>query len=294
MRFDIRSGLLHRIAARVYAVEKVSFSIPKKKTVALVGESGCGKSTLAKALLGLVPWSGMMDVNGITVAPGDQQSMGKVRRNIQMVFQDAGSSLDPRMRVGEQVAEPMRVHGIAGSSELQDRAAYLFRRVHLPVDFLSRYPHELSGGQRQRVCIARALSLSPGLIIADESVSALDVSIQAQVLELLQELQDQSDLSYLFISHDMAVVDQIADEVMVMYLGRIVERGSCSAVLHSPAHSYTRRLLSAVPVPDPLERRDFVFSDTFVNSSPIHPLGELPEPALLVTVGTNHQAALEP
>lgn len=298
VRFDIRSGLLHRIAARVYAVEKVSFSIPKKKTIALVGESGCGKSTLAKALLGLVPWNGVMEVNGIPVTPGDPRGMGEVRRNIQMVFQDSGSSLDPRMRVGEQAAEPMRVHGIAGGTELRDRAAYLFRRVHLPVDFLSRYPHELSGGQRQRVCIARALSLSPRLIIADESVSALDVSIQAQVLELLQELQDESDLSYLFISHDMAVVDQIADEVMVMYLGRIVERGSCAAVLHTPAHSYTRKLLAAVPVPDPRERRGFAVAAAGAAApasvgSPIHPLGELPEPALLVTVGLNHQAALE-
>ena len=298
VRFDIRSGLLHRIAARVYAVEKVSFSIPKKKTIALVGESGCGKSTLAKALLGLVPWNGVMEVNGIPVTPGDPRGMGEVRRNIQMVFQDSGSSLDPRMRVGEQAAEPMRVHGIAGGTELRDRAAYLFRRVHLPVDFLSRYPHELSGGQRQRVCIARALSLSPRLIIADESVSALDVSIQAQVLELLQELQDESDLSYLFISHDMAVVDQIADEVMVMYLGRIVERGSCAAVLHTPAHSYTRKLLAAVPVPDPRERRGFAAAAADAAApasvgSPIHPLGELPEPALLVTVGLNHQAALE-
>ncbi len=251
VRFDIAGGILNRTVARVHAVEGVSFHIAERETLALVGESGCGKSTIGKALLGLVPFEGSIRIDGVETQGRSRAAMRPVLRDIQMVFQDPGASLDARMSVGEQVVEPMRVHGLATGSELRDRAEWLFRRVGLSADMLARYPHEFSGGQRQRVCVARALSLSPKVIVADESVSALDVSVQAQVLELLAELQQSDGLSYLFISHDMAVIEQVADRVMVMRLGQVMEEGARDAVLGAPHHAYTRRLLAAVPVPVP-------------------------------------------
>ena len=254
VRYDVRGGLLNRVVTRVPAVQGVGFDIRPGETLALVGESGCGKSTIGKALLGLVPWSGQIRIAGRDATGLGPAALKPLRRDIQMVFQDPGASLDARMTVRRQVAEPLVVHGLARGSELEDRVAWLFRRVGLSPDQLDRYPHEFSGGQRQRICIARALALEPKVIVADESTSALDVSVQAQVLDLFRELQEERGLAYLFISHDMAVVEQVANRVAVMRAGRIVEHGMRDSVLRQPAHPYTRRLLSAVPVPDPNRR----------------------------------------
>ena len=253
--FDLRGGLLGRPVGRVRAVDGASFSVPAGRTLALVGESGSGKSSIGRALVGLVPWRGSIRVGGRETRGLGPAAMRAVRRDIQMVFQDPGASLDARMTVRAQVAEPMVVHRVARGSELADRTEWLFRRVGLSPDQMERHPHEFSGGQRQRICIARALALDPKVIVADECTSALDVGVQAQVLDLLQELQDERGVAYLFVSHDMAVVDRMADAVAVMRLGRIVERGPRDAVLRAPAHPYTRRLLAAVPVPDPTRPR---------------------------------------
>ena len=251
VRFDINGGLLRRPVRRVHAVEGVSLVLRRGETLSLVGESGCGKSTTGKAIMNLVPWTGSIRIGGRQTAGLLRQTMKPILRDVQMVFQDPYASLDPRMRVGELVAEPLLIHGLAKGRELEDRAAYLFERVGLSRDLLRRYPHEFSGGQRQRICIARALSLSPKAIIADESVSALDVSIQAQVLDLLQDIQNETGIGYLFISHDMAVVEQISHRIAVMYMGRIVETGTRAQVLDNPQHAYTKRLVEAVPVADP-------------------------------------------
>ncbi|MBR9651709.1 ABC transporter ATP-binding protein [Thalassovita aquimarina] len=290
VRFDVKGGLLNRVKARVHAVEDVSFSIRAGETLALVGESGCGKSTIGKALLGLVPWDGSVSVMGRQIRGLGPAGLKPVRRDIQMVFQDPGASLDARMTVGDQVAEPLLIHGIASGSELKDRAEHLFRRVGLSADMMTRYPHEFSGGQRQRINIARALSLSPKVIVADESVSALDVSVQAQVLDLLQELQDEDGLAFLFISHDMAVIEQVADRVMVMRLGQVVEEGPRDAVLRDPRHRYTRRLLSAVPVPDPTRIRPERI-ETESLGSPIWPVGQGPAKLALQEIAQGHRVA---
>ena len=292
VRFDITGGILNRAVARVHAVEGVSFHIRERETLALVGESGCGKSTIGKALLGLVPWEGSIRIDGVETRGRSRAAMRPVLRDIQMVFQDPGASLDSRMTVGEQVAEPMRVHGLARGSELSDRLEWLFKRVGLSPDMLSRYPHEFSGGQRQRVCIARALGLSPKVIVADESVSALDVSVQAQVLDLLGELQEEDGLSYLFISHDMAVIEQVADRVMVMRLGQTMEEGPRDAVLRDPRHPYTKRLLAAVPIPDPTRHRP-PMPDTagIEEASPIFPVGQRPERVDLQDLAQGHRVA---
>jgi peptide/nickel transport system ATP-binding protein len=293
VRFDILGGLLRRPLRRLHAVEGVSFDLRAGETLALVGESGCGKSTTGKALLNLVPWQGAIAIDGTATRGISRRAMKSVRRSIQMIFQDPYASLDPRMTVGELVAEPLVIHGLAAGSELGDRVAWLFRRVGLSPDHMQRHPHEFSGGQRQRICIARALSLSPKVIIADESVSALDVSVQARVLDLLRELQAEFGLSYLFISHDMAVVDRISHRVAVMYHGRIVEMGTRAQVLEDPRHSYTRRLLSAVLAPDPALRRGaFPIADGEV-PSPIHPIGFVPERVTLSDVGGGHLVAAE-
>ncbi|GGD39120.1 ABC transporter ATP-binding protein [Sinisalibacter lacisalsi] len=290
VRFNVTGGIFNRTVARLHAVEGVSFEIRAGETLALVGESGSGKSTIGKALLGLVPWDGSVRIDGTQTRGMSRRAMRPVLRDIQMVFQDPGASLDSRMTVGEQVVEPLKVHQLASGSELTDRAEFLFQRVGLSNDMLSRYPHEFSGGQRQRVCIARALSLSPKVIVADESVSALDVSVQAQVLDLLQELQDADGLSYLFISHDMAVVDQVADRVMVLRLGQVMEEGPREAVLHDPRHHYTRRLLSAVPVPDPSRTRALLPPAPDAQS-PVLALGESFQRVRLETVAGSHRVA---
>ena len=291
VRFDIKGGILQRAVSRVHAVEGLTFSIRKGETLSLVGESGCGKSTTGKALMNLIPWTGSIRIAGRETSGLSRREMKPVLRDVQMVFQDPYASLDPRYRVGDLVAEPLLIHGLASGSELKDRVEYLFRRVGLSADQINRYPHEFSGGQRQRISIARALSLSPKVIIADESVSALDVSIQAQVLDLLQDIQNETGIAYLFISHDMAVVEQISHRVAVMYMGQFVEMGSRRQVFENPQHEYTRQLLSAVPVPDPrLERRLYSENAREIKST-IRPLGYAPEYNKLIEVGRGHLVA---
>ena len=259
VRFNMRGGFLRRLQGQHPAVANVSFTLNPGETLALVGESGSGKSTTGKALLNLVPFSGEVSVAGTPIQGLSAREMKPVLRDIQMIFQDPYASLDPRMRVGELIGEPLKIHRLAKGSEREDRVAHLLDRVGLERDYMSRYPHEFSGGQRQRICIARALSLSPKVIVADESVSALDVSIQAQVLDLLQDIQDETGIAYVFISHDMAVVEQISHRVAVMYRGVFVETGTRAQVFEDPQHPYTRALMAAVPVPDPSrERRTFV------------------------------------
>ncbi|TPM04069.1 ABC transporter ATP-binding protein [Mesorhizobium sp. B2-3-10] len=293
VRFDLRGGVFGRVTRRVHAVEGVSFSIAPNETLALVGESGCGKSTTAKALAGLVPYSGDIVVGGRNLSGLGRDERKAVRRDVQMIFQDPYASLDPRMRVGDLVAEPLLIHGIASKEERRERVAALFDRVGLSSDQMELYPHEFSGGQRQRVCIARALALRPKLIIADESVSALDVSVQARVLDLLKELQREFGVAYLFISHDMAVVENISDRVAVMYLGQIVEMGTRDQVFSNPRHPYTRRLIEAVPVPDPARRRSrFARLDQEIPSA-TRRIGEAPLKLALSDVGNGHLVAAE-
>jgi peptide/nickel transport system ATP-binding protein len=254
VRFEVKGGLFRRTTQRVHAVERISFDLAPGETLALVGESGCGKSTTARAIMHLAPFTGSIKVAGQETASLAGEALRALRRNVQMIFQDPHASLDPRMSVGDLVGEPLVIHGFAKGAGLRDRVADLFQRVGLSPDHMARYPHEFSGGQRQRICIARALSLNPRIIIADECVSALDVSIQAQILALLKKLRAEFGLSYLFISHDMAVVEQISHRVAVMYLGQIVETGPTREVLGNPQHPYTMKLLAAVPIPDPARR----------------------------------------
>jgi peptide/nickel transport system ATP-binding protein len=255
VRFDVRGGVLRRPVARIHAVEGISFDILPGETLALVGESGCGKSTTGRAILNLVPWEGEVRVAGRATRGLAGRAMRPVLRDVQMIFQDPYASLDPRMTVGNLVGEPLEIHGLATGAAKRDRVAELFARVGLAPEHMRRHPHEFSGGQRQRIAIARALALSPKLIVADESLSALDVSVQARVLRLLAELQAALGVAYLFISHDLAVVERISHRVAVMYLGEIVEIGARSQVFGNPAHPYTRRLLAAAPIPDPAARR---------------------------------------
>ncbi|MEO3428569.1 ABC transporter ATP-binding protein [Pelagibius sp. CAU 1746] len=292
VRFDIVGGLLQRPQRRVHAVERISFDIAAGETLALVGESGCGKSTTGKALLNLVPWEGEIAIAGRDIAGLSATRMAPVRRDIQMIFQDPFASLDPRMTVGRLVAEPLVIHKMAQGRELEDRVVELFRRVGLGADAVRRHPHEFSGGQRQRICIARALTLNPKVIVADESVSALDVSVQAQVLDLLQELQDDLGLSFLFISHDMSVVEQVSHRVAVMYLGQIVEMGPRAAVFENPRHDYTKRLLEAVPIADPTRRRGDRLRLTGEVPSPVRSLDFTPDYVRLHDFGGGHLAAV--
>ena len=254
-RFDIRGGLFGRLRGRVHAVEKVSFGLHAGETLALVGESGCGKSTTGRSVMWLIePLSGSVLLDGEDLLTLSQAELRGRRKLMQMIFQDPFASLDPRMTVGAAIAEPILLNRLAGSGEARERAADLLSRVGLAPDMAGRFPHEFSGGQRQRICIARALAVRPRLIVADESVSALDVSVKAQVVNLMLELQATLSLAFLFISHDMAVVERVSHRVAVMYLGEIVEMGPRSAIFGDPQHPYTRRLLAAVPVPDPARR----------------------------------------
>ncbi|WP_182180147.1 ABC transporter ATP-binding protein [Methylobacterium radiotolerans] len=254
-RFDIRSGLLGRVTGRVHAVERVSFSLAAGETLALVGESGCGKSTTGRSILRLVePLSGSVLLDGEDVTGLDPKTLRTRRQRMQMIFQDPFASLDPRLSVGAAVAEPLLINRLATPREARRRAEDLLARVGLPPEAAGRFPHEFSGGQRQRICIARALALNPRLIVADEAVSALDVSVKAQVVNLMLDLQAELGLAYLFISHDMAVVERVSHRVAVMYLGEIVEIGPRAAIFGDPQHPYTRKLLAAVPVPDPARR----------------------------------------
>jgi peptide/nickel transport system ATP-binding protein len=241
-----------RVAQGQAAVDAISFEVIRGKTLGLVGESGSGKSSTGKAVLGLIPFSGEVLLDGHKVhSDRGPRAMLPIRRLAQMIFQDPYASLDPRMTVGAAIAEPLIIHGIAGKTERTERVADLLRRVGLTPDVASRYPHEFSGGQRQRICIARALTLRPKLIVADESVAALDVSVRARVLDLMLELQETEGLAYLFISHDMAVIERMSHAVAVMKAGRIVETGPRRAVFEAPREAYTRELIAAVPMPVP-------------------------------------------
>jgi peptide/nickel transport system ATP-binding protein len=245
------SGMLFRRQAPPATVSDISFEIMPGETMGLVGESGSGKSTTGKAVLGLIAFSGSVEIDGYDISRLSQPEMRPVRRSAQMIFQDPYASLDPRMSVGKAIAEPMTIHGIGTPTERRDRVADLLRRVGLTPDAATRYPHEFSGGQRQRICIARALALGPKLIVADESVAALDVSVRAQVLDLMLELQETMGLAYLFISHDMAVIERMSHKVAVMHGGRIVEAGTRREIFESPREDYTKALMKAVPIPDP-------------------------------------------
>lgn len=291
VRFPLKGGLLGRTTAQVHAVEHVSLTINAGETFALVGESGCGKSTIAKAMVGLVPHQGRIEIAGQAMETLDAAGKKALRRQVQMVFQDPMAALDPRMTVGKLIAEPLLIHGLGTQAEQRAKAADLMQRVGLTADQLDRYPHEFSGGQRQRICIARALALQPSLIIADESVSALDVSVQARVLDLLQALKREFGIAYLFISHDMAVVENIADRVGVMYLGQIVEMGSSAQIFGNPQHPYTRRLIEAVPVPDPAFVRTARPRLAGEVPSPVHPMGQGPQRLVLTDIGEGHLVA---
>lgn len=289
-RFPMTGGLLKRTVAMVHAVDDVSFEIRKGETLGLVGESGCGKTTTGRALMRLIePTEGSIRIAGqeMTGLAGDQ--LRAARRNIQMIFQDPYASLNPRLQIITSVTEPLVIHRPdISADERREIAVGLLERVGLKAEHLDRYPHQFSGGQRQRVAIARALALKPKVIVADEPVSALDVSIRAQVIELLVQLQKELGVAYLFISHDMAVVEQMSHRVAVMHMGRIVEIGHSAEVLNRPRHAYTRRLLSSVPIPDPALRKARVIDAAREIRSPVYPLGQSPIRLPLVEVSSGH------
>lgn len=288
-RFPVYGGIFRQKVANVHAVENVSFTINRGETMALVGESGCGKSSCGRSILRLVePTSGDIFLDGKNIISLNGRELRSARRDMQMVFQDPYASLNPYMRLREQIAEPLKNFGLAAGSEVDDIVRDILEKVELPVSFLRRFPHELSGGQRQRVAIARAIVVNPSLVITDEAVSALDVSVQAQVLNLMMSLQDELGLSYLFISHDMAVVERVSHKVGVMYLGRLVEVGSRSQIFENPQHEYTRTLMAAVPIADPKKRNisnDMNFKPI---PSPVFPVGHIPENPIYEEIEDGH------
>lgn len=289
--FDIRGGVLNRVTHRVHAVEGVSFDIRAGETFSLVGESGCGKSTIARAIVGLVPHEGQITIAGQTVGTMTAAARRRLSTYAQIVFQDPMSSLDPRMTVGDQIAEPLLIHGDHNVLSRRARASELMQKVGLTPAQLDNYPHEFSGGQRQRICIARALALTPKLLVADESVAALDVSVQARVLALLQSLKEEFGIAMLFISHDMAVVENISDRVGVMHRGQIVEMGSRAQVFGNPQHPYTRRLMAAVPVADPAYLRPPETRPTDEIVSPVYSKGAQVLRNRLLEVSPGHLVA---
>ncbi|MGF0537449.1 dipeptide ABC transporter ATP-binding protein [Agrobacterium sp. ES01] len=288
-RFDIRGGLFNRKTGAVHAVEDVSFDVFQGETLSLVGESGCGKSTTGRSIARLVePVGGEIQLNGYDVRALSGPDIRAMRKSVQMVFQDPYSSLNPRMTVGQAIAEPFLKHKLGSQADAREKTADLLNRVGLSASMMNRYPHEFSGGQRQRIAIARTLSLDPKVIIADESVSALDVSIKAQVCNLLMDLQEEFKIAFLFISHDMAVVERVSHRVAVMYLGEIVEIGPRAAIFGNPQHDYTRKLIAAVPIPDPARRnlkRNAAIDDL---KSPIRPIGYVPPRARYREVDEGH------
>jgi len=288
-RFPIRNGFLGRPTGAVHAVEDVTFDLYQGETLALVGESGCGKSTTGRSITRLVePNRGNITINGVDMRALGKSALRRQRRDIQMIFQDPFASLNPRMTVGAAIAEPYLEHKLGTQAQAKEKVADLLKRVGLSPDMMSRFPHEFSGGQRQRICIARALALDPKIIVADESVSALDVSIKAQVCNLLMDLQESLKLSYLFISHDMAVVECISHRVAVMHLGEIVEIGPRASVFDNPQHPYTRKLMNAVPVPDPSRRGVRRNLDADELKSPVRPVGYEPQRRSYREVSTGH------
>ncbi|MEH2920254.1 dipeptide ABC transporter ATP-binding protein [Samsonia erythrinae] len=294
-RFPMRSGLLNRVTRQVHAVENVSFDLWPGETLSLVGESGCGKSTTGRALLQLVDSQrGDITFNGQKIHQLKGAALQHLRRDIQLIFQDPYASLDPRLTVGFSIMEPLLVHNICRRQEAEKRVDALLTRVGLSPEAARRYPHEFSGGQRQRVCIARALALNPRVVIADEAVSALDVSIQAQIINLMMELQREFGIAFLFISHDMAVVERISHRVAVMYMGQIVEIGLRQDIFERPQHPYTRKLMSAVPIADPSrrQREQVLLVDEI--PSPIRAIGDEPITAPLIQVGERHFVAHHP
>jgi oligopeptide transport system ATP-binding protein len=303
--YAVRGGVLRRRIGTVHAVDGVSFSLGTGETLGLVGESGCGKSTVARSVMRLVePSSGSIRLDGTDITTLGKSDLRPHRRSMQIVFQDPFASLNPRMTAGDIVGEPLSVHGLASGRDKQERVAELFAQVGLRPDQMKNYPHQFSGGQRQRICIARALSLDPKLIVCDEPVSALDVSIQAQVINLLIDLQRKNDFSYLFIAHDLAVVAHISHRVAVMYLGRIVEIADKRELFAHPRHPYTQALLASVPVADPKAKRLAPMIDGDV-PSPINPPSGCAfhtrcryvmnrckvERPVLADAGANHQVA---
>ena len=294
-RYDVKKNFFGKVTGRVHAAEQVSFSIKAGETLALVGESGCGKSTVGRTIMQLTePQSGEILLHGRDILKMDNAERHKIRQNIQYVFQDPFASLDPRLTVGFSIAEPLLTHKLVPSNKVDERVQELLQAVGLPPHVARRYPHEFSGGQRQRLCIARALACGPELLIADEAVAALDVSIQAQIVNLLMDLQRKLGLSYLFISHDMAVVERISHRVAVMYLGQIVEIGPRQAVFNHPLHPYTQRLLAAVPIADPARRfieRPLIEGEV---PSPVREPGNEPLVEPLIEVEPEHFVACHP
>jgi peptide/nickel transport system ATP-binding protein/glutathione transport system ATP-binding protein len=292
-RFPVTGGFFRRRVANVHAVEDVSFTINKGQTLSLVGESGCGKSTAGRSILRLVePQSGEINLDGVDIMGLNPADLRTARLDMQMIFQDPFASLNPQMQLADQVAEPIHNFRTLQGDDIQKRVEMLFDRVELPRSFMRRFPHELSGGQRQRVAIARALALNPKLIIADEAVSALDVSVQAQVLNLMMELQEEMGLSFLFISHDMAVVERVSHYVGVMYLGRIVEIGTRAQVFENPQHPYTKALMKAVPIADPRQRKEEKDLNFKPIPSPINPVGYEPDPSIYSQPVPGHEVLL--
>ena len=288
-RYDIASGVLGRVTGRVHAVENVSFSLMAGETLAVVGESGCGKSTIGRSVMRLVePIGGSVLLDGADVLKLGRRELHARRKRMQMIFQDPIASLNPRMTIEEAVAEPLMVNRLASKVQARDRVAMLLGQVGLEPGMASRYPHEFSGGQRQRICIARALTLEPRIIVADEAVSALDVSVKAQVVNLMLDLQARMGLAYLFISHDMSVVERISHRVAVMYLGEFVEIGTREAIFGNPQHPYTKRLLAAVPIADPSRRRVKRPLSSDEIRSPIRPVDFEPPPRQYREVSPGH------